>query len=295
MNLRFEQIVILGASSFDEQTRSALIPLSGKKIVYFNSADELKQSGRSSSCDALLVSLRTIVDETILETLPSLRYIGILGSSFDAIDMEACGRHSIVVRNVLEYCDFETAEFCLAQLLMLMRGVGPHLWKNEPRTLAGKHLGIVGMGAVGQQFARLALGMRMKVSYYSRHKCEVPDLRTATFVDRNELLRSSDVISLHVPVNTKALDIGDFHLIGENKILINVCMGHLYKIEDLLDWLNKSQGTVILDALSAIYHPEVRGHDRAVISNQTAFVTQESNQRRLELFVQNMLDFLKSN
>jgi len=154
------------------------------------------------------------ITREIMEACPQLRYIGVLATGYNVVDIEAAKERGIVVTNVPAYSTQAVAQHTMALLLTSMSRVSEYdakvhqgAWSGSPdfcffagamEEMADKTLGIVGFGSIGQAVARAALGLGMRVIVYTRTVRETA--LDVTFVSLDELLQSSDVISLHCPL-----------------------------------------------------------------------------------------------
>ena len=211
---------------------------------------------RAKDADAVLTN-KVPLDSTIIAALPKLKYIGILATGVNVVDIEAAKKHGIVVTNVPNYRTDSVAQFVFAHLFNICCHVRHYTteirdgkWShckdfsyfNTPIVeLAGKTMGIVGLGNIGMQVARMALVMNMKVqAYTSKEQKDLPEGITKAELD--DLFKTSDVVSLHCPltpatehmVNRKRL-----HSMKAHAILINTSRGGLVNEADLADCLDK--------------------------------------------------------
>ncbi|HTU25142.1 MAG TPA: C-terminal binding protein [Pirellulales bacterium] len=179
------------------------------------------------------------VTAEVIEAAPRLKIISRLGIGLDNIDVACATRRKIVVTNVPDYCLIEVAEHALALLLALSRKVAFYHWQTQGGAydlsagpvlarIEGQTLGIVGLGNIGRVLARKAQGLGLKVVATSRSARDVPP--GVKLVELDELLKTSDYVSLHVPVVPETR-----HLIGERALglmkpsayLINTARGGL--------------------------------------------------------------------
>jgi glycerate dehydrogenase len=175
--------------------------------------------------------------------LPNLKMIAVAATGTDPIDLDACRARGIVVSNIRNYSTTSVPEHCFALILALRRNLRAYcadvdagLWQKSERfclldhpisDLAGSRLGIVGYGALGQAVARLGRGFGMQVCVHSRSPVTDPDV---TPLGLDQLLQTSDVISLHLPLSGQTR-----HLIGaaqlgamkRSALLINTARGGL--------------------------------------------------------------------
>jgi len=145
------------------------------------------------------------INASILKHTPNLKYIGICGTSLANIDLEAVRRYNIIIKNVTDYGDEGTAEYIFAQLLNLFREFGKYRLRDEPSELSSKTIGIIGLGATGQQVARIALGFKMKVLYSGKSRKIEWEEKGVQYSPIDDLFKKSDIVSLHVPRNTKII------------------------------------------------------------------------------------------
>ncbi len=178
-----------------------------------------------------------------LAQLPNLKMIAVAATGTDLIDLDSCRERGILVSNIRNYSTTSVPEHCFALILALRRNLRAYCadvdagrWQASERfclldhpisDLAGSRLGIVGYGALGQAVARLGRAFGMQVSVYTRSPLADPDV---TSVAWKQLLQTSDVISLHLPLNAQTR-----HLIGaaelatmkSSALLINTARGGL--------------------------------------------------------------------
>jgi D-3-phosphoglycerate dehydrogenase len=222
----------------------------------------------------------------------------VYGSTLKNVDLRAAAEMNIQVRNVSNYCDGETVELLLTEVLMMARNIGPISWKEKPTSLFGKRLGIIGMGGTGHALARLASGIGMNVSYFSPTRSTVADQAGYRYMSKADLLGQSDIISLHVPPFVPALGADDFKLITSGSILMSSCQGRVWDRDRLMGWLADSANRLILDGfafsqLPATDQEELRLCSQVRISPVWAYLTTESLQRIADLFLAQFLDFGK--
>jgi glyoxylate reductase len=206
-------------------------------------------------CDALLSIFSMPVDRDIIKAGKNLKLISNYGVGYNNIDIETAKQCGIVVCNTPEAVCRPTAELTLGLILSLSRRISEcnyrlrtesdfkwGVMENLGLGLYGKTLGIVGMGKIGMAVAKLAQAFGMKIVYTKRNrlsKCE-EERMSIVYCSFEELLRSSDIISLHTPLNKET-----HHLIGHNEfsmmkptaLLINTARGAVINEDDLVDVL----------------------------------------------------------
>ena len=209
--------------------------------------------------DALLCMLSDRIDEEVLDAAPLLRVVSNYAVGFDNIDVAAARQRGIEVTTTPGVLTDATADLAWALLLSAARnlGAGERLvrageWTGwAPTQLLGEPLrhqtlGIVGMGAIGQAVARRAQGFGMNVVYFNRKQVS-PEIETslgAEFVSLDDLLRRSDFISLHAPLNDQSRHMFDaraFRLIKSTAVLVNTGRGALIDEAELVNVLRERQ------------------------------------------------------
>jgi len=206
---------------------------------------------KSRHADGLICLLTDPIDRTVIENAPKLKVISQVAVGVDNIDLDAAGERNIPVGYTPDLLTDATADLAFALLLAAARRLGEAIdyareghWKTwELTNLLGKDvhgatLGVVGMGRIGQAFARRARGFDMHILYHSRTRHpEVEAELGAKYVTLPELLSQSDFVSLHVPLTDETkgmLGQAEFALMKPDAILINTARGSVIKTDDLL-------------------------------------------------------------
>jgi len=241
---------------------------------------------RAGGAEILLTNKAPVRAETIA-ALPELKYIGVLATGFDVVDIEAARTRGIAVTNVPGYSTNSVAELVFALLLELARRAGYHgatvregRWSHCPDfsymdfpgiELNGLTVGIVGYGRIGAAVARIANGFGMKVLAHSR--TQRPDEGGVAFVDLDTLLATSDVVSLHCPLTPQTrglMDASRLSRMKQNAFLINTGRGPLVNEPDLADALNSGR---IAGAGLDVLGTEPPAADNVLISAKNCLIT----------------------
>lgn len=272
------------------------------------------------------------VSGEIMSKFPKLKYVATRSTGFDHIDIKAAAQKNILVSNVPTYGENTVAEYAFALLLALSRKIYPSvkqvrekgLFENsglEGFDLRGKVFGVVGTGHIGERAARMALGFEMKVVAYDPHpKTELTEKYGLEYMSLEDLLKKSDIISLHVPylpsthhlINSK--NIG---LCKKEAIIINTARGGLIETEALTNALKAGTlGGAGLDVLEeegfvkeelhlinehpnsdqikiALADHELMEMDNVLITPHNAFNSREALKRILDTTAENILSFIK--
>lgn len=209
--------------------------------------------------DAEIVFLnKTPVDASVFEQCKKLRMIGVLATGYNIVDIAAAKAHGVTVCNVPGYSTGAVAQMTFALLLEMTQHVGEHSqavhagqWQscpdfcfwNAPLTeLAGKTLGIVGYGAIGQAVGRIAQAFGMQLLVTARHEKPVPE--GAAFVTLEELLTRADVVTLHCPQtaeNLHMIDAAALAKLKEGALLLNTARGGLIDEQAVADALKSGK------------------------------------------------------
>ncbi|KAI4152593.1 MAG: hypothetical protein L6R39_001771 [Caloplaca ligustica] len=249
------------------------------------------------------VELTGRFDRELIHLLPqSLQYIAHNGAGYDQIDAEACAQRGISVSNTPGAADASTANTAIYLLLGALRRV--HIpatalregrWRGSMglgHDPAGKILGILGMGGIGSAFALRAAPFGFQLQYHNRNPVghSSSNLTNAKYVSFEELIRTSDVISIHLPLNdaTKGL-IGreEFQMMKEGVVIVNTARGKIIDEGALVEALE--QGKVFAAGLDVYenepeIHPGLIKHDDVVLMPHIGTATVET-QRKMELLV----------
>jgi glycerate dehydrogenase len=253
-------------------------------------------------------------NEATLAELPHLKMIAVTATGYNIIDVQAAAKKGIVVSNVPAYGTSSVAQHTIALLLELTNHVGKHAasveagdWARSadfsyqlaPITeLAGKTLGIVGWGNIGQQTARIAQALGMELLYYNPSKKENA---FAQWVPMQELFAKSDFVSLHCPLKPDNMGFVNNDIIQVMKrsaCIINTSRGQLINEQHLADALNNGRiAGAALDVLSveppAPQNPLLTAKN-CIITPHIAWISKEARQRVMATTVANVEGFLNS-
>lgn len=298
-----------GDLSWDE------MKLLGELEIYDRTSPE-QVLERSIGAEALITN-KTVLTSDHMDALPNLKYIGVLATGYNVVDINAAKEHNIVVTNIPAYSTQSVAQMVFAHLLNITQRVGYYskentngrwaknqdfcYWDTNLIELAGKKIGIVGFGNIGQATARIALAMDMKVlAYTSKNQADLPI--GILKVDLDELFSASDVISLHCPltpetkelVNTKRLN-----MMKKNAILINTGRGPLINEKDLADALNKESiagaGLDVLSTEPPLADNPLLTAKNCFITPHIAWATYEARTRLMQIAIDNLKSYMEGN
>ena len=257
----------------------------------------------------VILTNKTVITREIMDACPQVKYIGVLATGFNVVDIAAAKEKGIVVTNVPAYSTQAVAQFTMALLLEICHHVGKHndavqqgrwsacrdfaFWDYPLIELAGKTIGIVGYGRIGQATAKAAQALGMKVLAYSRHGQGEP------FVPLDELYARSDIVSLHCPLTAENAGMINRETIAKMKdgvILINTARGGLVNDADLREAL--LSGKVYAAAADVVTVEPIRadspllGLDNMILTPHIAWACYETRQRLMDIAVDNVRQYL---
>ena len=255
---------------------------------------------------------KVVFDRAVLAQLPRLRYIGVLATGYNVVDVAAAAAQGIVVTNVPAYSTRSVAQLTFALLLELTQRVGDHaravregrwtrspdfcFWDHPLVELDGLTMGIVGFGHIGRSVAALAQAFGMRVLAHSRTPRAAPGV---AWVDLDALFERSDVVSLHCPLTPETRDLVNAERLARMKptaFLINTGRGPLVNERDLAEALDAGRlAGAGLDVLSAepppADHPLLAARN-CLITPHIAWATRAARERLMRTVVENVRAFL---
>jgi glycerate dehydrogenase len=251
----------------------------------------------------------------ILRQAADLRYIGVLATGYDVVDVSAARAQGILVTNVPTYGTASVAQFVFALLLELCHNVKLHaeavragdwarsldwsFWKSPLVELAGKTMGIVGFGRIGCQTGRIADAMGMRVIAADAVRKDAPEYSGFRWADTEELLRESDVVSLHAPLLAETrgmIQTRTLALMKPSAFLINTSRGPLVVARDLADALNAGRlagaGLDVLDTEPPPADSPLLTARNCLVTPHIAWATREARSRLMDAAVENVAAFV---
>jgi len=285
-------------------------------VTYYARTDcKADAIARMQGMDIVLLN-KIPIKESVLEACPTVKLICALSTGYNVIDVEACKKRGVVVCNVPGYGTSAVAQFTFALLLELCHHVGAHsqsvfrgqwtnskdfcYWFTPQRELAGKTMGIIGFGAIGRAVGTIAKAFGMNVLAYSRTRhAEYESI--GKYVDLDELLAQSDVISLHCPLFPETAQIINAETIEKMKngiLLLNTSRGGLVDEEALAGAL--ASGKIAAYGADVASREPIRGDNpllnapNCVLTPHMAWAPLESRQRILDATEKNIEGFLNS-
>lgn len=265
----------------------------------------------------VLITNKTLISDKDMDVLPDLKYIGVLATGYNVVDVEAAKKKGIVVTNIPAYSTRSVAQMVFAHILNITQRVEHYAclnrqgkwsdsadfsyWDTELIELDGKWMGIVGYGNIGQATARIALAFGMKVAVYtSKPQSDLPE--GIIKMDLDQLFSTCDVVSLHCPLTPSTKEMVNakrLNLMKPNAILINTGRGPLVNEQDLADALNEERimaaGIDVLSIEPAVRTNPLLSARNCFITPHIAWATKEARTRLMQIAVSNLKEFLNGN
>lgn len=260
----------------------------------------------------IVLTNKVILDAEVLNHLPHLTYIGVLATGYNVVDLEVATRQSITVTNIPAYSTNSVAQMVWAHILNITNRVGHYAEENKNgrwtrskdfcyydythSELAGKTIGIVGLGNTGMATARIAQAFGMNVIAYTS-KDKLPEGMKKVTLD--ELFKSSDIVSLHCPLTNETKELVNkerLDMMKPSAILINTSRGPVVNETDVAAALNEGK-IAAFGADVVTVEPAKKGNPLLAAKNcfltpHIAWATKEARQRLIDICIANIKAFL---
>ncbi len=276
------------------------------------SYDELLQTVHEYD---MILCNKTIIDKTVIDKAKKLKYIGLFATGYNNIDIACAKEHNITVCNAGSYSTSAVAQQVFAYILNHYNSINQYNnfvqnggWQCSPTfsvlcfptdELKDKTIGIIGYGSIGQRVAEIALAFEMKVLVHTR----TPKIdNKVTFVSLDELLKQSDIITPHCPLNEQSREMFNrdtFAKMKDGAFFINTARGGIVNEVDLADALKS--GKLSGAAIDVLCHEPMKkdsvlkGIPNLIITPHTAWAPLETRKRLLGIVEENIIAFLNGN
>jgi len=269
---------------------------------------------RIADAEAVITNKTPVTRET-LNACPCIRYVGVLATGYNIVDVAAAAERGIPVTNIPTYGTAAVAQFAIALLLELCHHVGDHaervkngewtrcpdfcFWASPLTELSGKILGTIGFGRIGQAVAGIAVALGMKVLAFDTYRNPEYETDGIRYAGLDVLLAKSDVISLHCPLTPENAGLINAEAIGKMKdgaMLINTSRGPLVNEADLAFALRS--GKLTGAAVDVTSSEPIRADNpllsapNIIITPHIAWAPKESRARLMDIAVRNLQSFL---
>ena len=263
----------------------------------------------------MVVCNKTLLDKNTLRLAKNLKYIGLFATGYNNIDIEYCDEHGITVCNAGSYSTNAVAQHTFALILEHFNNTANYnkfvqdgLWKRSKtfspfvyqiNELAGKTIGIVGLGNIGIAVAKIANAFEMRVLAYNRSEKSVDGVE---FVSLDALLEQSDIVTVHCPLNRDSENMFDkntFAKMKRNALFVNTARGGVMVEQDLYDALESGTiGGAAIDTLAVEPMEEnciLMGAKNCIITPHIAWAPVETRVRLMNIVAENIRNFLSGN
>lgn len=272
---------------------------------------------RIGDAEIILTNKAPVSRETI-EKCSNIKYIGVLATGYNIVDTTAAKEKNIIVSNIPTYGTAAVGQYTIALLLEVCHHIGEHnkavkngdwsnskdwsFWNYPLIELAGKSIGIIGYGRIGQRTGQIAQALGMKVLANANHPNPALENENCKYVDLDTLIKTSDVIALHCPLTPETQGIINKESISKMKdkvIIINTSRGPLIVEEDLRDALNS--GKVAAAACDVVSTEPIKKDNpllnakNMIITPHIAWAPIESRRRLMDFTIENLVKFLEGN
>ena len=287
----------------------------GELTVYDRTSltDESETIARIGDAD-IAITNKTPISRAVMDACPNLKFIAVLATGYNVIDIACAKEKGIPVSNVPVYGTYSVSQFAIALLLEICHHIGHHsntvhegkwercadwcYWDYPLIELEGKTMGIIGLGNIGRHTAAIAGALGMKVIAYDAWQNDA-GRALAEYVELDELFAASDVVVLHMPLlpfNTGIINKENIAKMKDGVIIINNSRGQMVVEQDLADALNS--GKVAAAGLDVVSTEPIHG-DNPLLSAKNCIITphmswgaKESRQRIMDCTVENVQGFL---
>ncbi len=265
----------------------------------------------------IIVTNKTPLSAETLGKLPKVKYISTLSTGYNVIDIDAASRLGITVSNIPAYSTDGVAQLVFALLLEMTNSVALHnssvkngewascehfcYWKTPLTELSGKTFGIIGFGKIGSAVASIANAFKMKVIAYSPNTRSYDGFGSVDFLDLDEVIASSDVISLHCPLTESTTGLVNMEFIKKMKrgaYIINTSRGPVLNEADVRKALDEGLisgvGADVLSTEPPMADNPLATSDKTVVTPHIAWASLEARTRLMNIFKGNIEGFVKA-
>ena len=262
------------------------------------------------------ITNKVVFDKNTIQSLPKLKYIGVLATGYNVVDTVTAKNVGIVVTNIPAYSTASVAQMVFSHILNFAQNVSVHAasvssgewansidfayWKTPQTELAGKKLGIIGFGQIGQAVAKIGLAFGMEVIFNNRSQKQT-ELK-ATQVDLETLLSESDFISINCPLtpeNAGFINKDTIEKMKSTAFLVNTGRGPLVNEQDLANALNSGKiagaGLDVLSIEPALKSNPLPFAKNCFITPHIAWATFEARTRLMNIATENLKAFIDGN
>lgn len=283
----------------------------------YTGEDKEKIIERAKGAEVIFTN-KTPITKEIMDKLPELKYVGVLATGYNVVDLKAAKEKKIVVTNIPAYGTKSVVQMSIALLLEICDSVGLHnksvhdgewencadfcYWKRPIIELYGKTMGIVGYGSIGKAMAKAAEALGMRLLVFTPHPVYSLESDNMKFVDLDTLFSKSDVISLHCPLfdkNKGMINKVSISKMKDGVIIINTARGGLIVEKDLYEALES--GKVYAAAVDVVSTEPIKKDNplrhakNCIITPHIAWAAKEARQRLMDIAEDNLRKYIEGN
>jgi D-3-phosphoglycerate dehydrogenase len=289
-----------------KQATKPLVDASHEVVVYPDKNPDTAELIRRAADADVVVESNMPLRKEFFDACPKLKMLSIAFTGLDHIDMEECAKRGIIVKNAAGYSTNAVAELAFAMMIGLYRKMAENdrITREAERgglmpgiEVAGKTIGIIGAGNIGQRVAEIAKAFGCRVLMWNRTPKVIEGV---CFVDKDTLLKESDIVTLHIALNSETRDFitaKELSLMKKTAILINTARGPVVNEQDLANALDNG---VIAGAAIDVYSTEppvkkdnpILGAKNTLLLPHIGFATKEAFEKRLKIVVDNVIGWI---
>lgn len=261
---------------------------------------------------------KTSIDKTIIEACPNLKYIGVLATGYNVVDVASAKQHGVTVTNIPTYGTAAVAQFTFGLLLEVCHHIGEHsrsvfygdwtkskdfcYWNYPLIELQHKTIGIIGLGRIGMAVAEIARGFGLEILGYDAHVNTDNIPKEIKTVSLEELFKQSDIITLHCPLTEETQGIigeDSINLMKNSAIILNTSRGGLVDEQALSCALKSGRiAAAAVDVVSGepiVCDNPLLQAPNCIITPHIAWASKESRERLMDIAYENLKSFLMNN
>lgn len=303
--MRLHKILCIGfsGSELDDSYWQELDGLADARVILASEAE----IGDNADADSLLVKLGAKVGKDLIDKLPNLKYVGMLGTGYGGIDTAYATTKGITVTNIADYATEGVAEFTFGILLEYLRDIakarkqakeGDYTDGFTGGEIKGKKFGVIGLGDIGTRTAELAQAFGADVSYWSRNRKPEIEAKGVSYSELDDLLVNADIITLNLALNPETEGLINADRVAKIKhhaIVINPSPMELLDFDALKARLAKNDMIFMLDhsdEMTADQLKALQPLDNCIVYPAIAYLSREAGQLKKRIYVDNVRNFL---
>lgn len=297
MTKQFKKMVAIEPTKLLPEWNEKLKVYATESIFYSDiPVDTQEIIQRIGDADCVMLSFSSEINSEVLAACPQIKYIGMCCSLYAPesanVDILTAEKLGMTVTGVRDYGDEGVKEYVISELVRLLQGNGPAMWKNDAMELTGLKVGILGMGTLGSLLAETFRFFNSEVYYYSRtRKTMLEEKYGLNYLELHQLLPTVDILITSLSKNTVLLKEREFQLLGNGKILFNVSLTPSHDIGAVKQWLTQP-GNFALGDTAASVGEAITELDNVFVSHRNAGMTSLAKERLAKKVITNIENYL---